>query len=355
MLLKDLSVAALVLLLSFWLTKQLARFSFGLRLLDHPNERSLHAMPTPRTGGLAVLASLSLGICVEQFGALAWKAPGGVITRESFWALGSSLLIALVSFLDDWAKLPSGVRFLVHLLAAAGVIFGAGLTINEVGIPFAGSLSLRFLALPLTLLWLIWMTNLYNFMDGMDGFAGGMSVCGFGVLGYLGYAGGHHTLGTIATLTAAGSAGFLWHNLPPAKIFMGDIGSTMLGFLAGALSIMGIHDQVFEFPVPVLIFAPFIFDATITLLRRLLRGEKLWQAHRKHYYQRLVLSGWGHGKTVTAEYILMFIGGASAIIYNKLVHEQARLILLLGCVSIFAVFFFSVRVIEQRSRVVCAD
>jgi hypothetical protein len=113
---------------------------------------------------------------------------------------------------------------------------------------------------------------------------------------------------------------------------------------------MGVRDGVFDPFVPVLIFAPFIFDATTTLLQRLLRGEKVWLPHRKHLYQRLVLAGWSHRKTVSVEYILMFVGGASAIVYNKLRNEQSRLLILFAYASAFMIFIFVVRMVERKNN-----
>ena len=203
------------------------------------------------------------------------------------------------------------------------------------------------MAVPLTILFLMWMINLYNFMDGMDGFAGGMTVLGFGFLSYLAWKGGHQFFAILSLFIMGAAGGFLFHNMPPARIFMGDVGSVSLGFLAGAFAVMEVHDGLFDIWVPVLIFSPFIVDATVTLFRRLLRGEKIWLAHREHYYQRLVLAGWGHRKTVLAEYCVMMACGISALFYSE-GRESLRLILLLGWVAIYLSLAYSVRVIEER-------
>jgi len=157
------------------------------------------------------------------------------------------------------------------------------------------------------------MINLYNFMDGMDGFAGGMTLFGFLFLGAGGYLAGDSQYAWMCWTVVAAATGFLVFNFPPARIFMGDTGSATLGALAAALSLWGIHSGLFPFWFPVLVFSAFIVDATVTLIRRALRGEKVWQAHREHYYQRLVQAGWGHRKTVLAEYLLMLMTGASAL------------------------------------------
>jgi UDP-N-acetylmuramyl pentapeptide phosphotransferase/UDP-N-acetylglucosamine-1-phosphate transferase len=151
----------------------------------------------------------------------------------------------------------------------------------------------------------MWMTNLYNFMDGADGLAGGMAVFGFGAYALAAAGGGSTALALGAASVAAAAAAFLAFNYPPARIFMGDVGSVPLGFLAAALGIAGWQRGVWPSWFPVLVFSPFIVDATVTLAQRAARGERVWQAHRSHYYQRLVQLGWGHARTARAEYALM--------------------------------------------------
>ena len=284
----------LVFLSAFGLTKLLCSPAPRLALLDHPNPRSLHTEPIPRTGGLAIFGSVILGLVLSLV--LEW--PGGQATGTGLWILGMTLIVVGVSFWDDRVGVSTILRLGVHALAAAGVVWGSGLTMTTVPIPFLGALSLGWIAVPVTVLCLIWMTNLYNFMDGMDGFAGGMTVFGYSFLGYVTWRSGNLSIAFLCFLIAAATGGFLYYNMPPARIFMGDVGSVSLGFLTGAFALWGIQERLFDFWVPVLIFSPFIVDATVTLFRRLLQGEKVWQAHRKHYYQRLVLGGWGHRKTV---------------------------------------------------------
>jgi UDP-N-acetylmuramyl pentapeptide phosphotransferase/UDP-N-acetylglucosamine-1-phosphate transferase len=225
--------------------------------------------------------------------------------------------------------------------------------VTTIPVPLLGSLALGWLAVPVTMLFLMWMANLYNFMDGMDGFAGGMTVIGCGLLGYLGWQAHHPVIAVIATLQSAAAAGFLVHNFPPAKIFMGDVGSVSTGFLSAALIVLGCRDRVFDLWVPLIVFSPFILDATVTLARRALHHEKVWDAHREHYYQRLVLSGWGHRRTVLAEYGVMALCGGFALLYQY-ASEEWRLVILGFWGVLFLSLALAVKGVEQRIQPVAS-
>lgn len=305
--------------LSWWCTGWLSHRDSKIRLLDLPNERSLHQIPTPRTGGLAIIGSVLVGLVAVGLGGL-WPTTdepvGWLGWPTSFWIVGLTVLLAAVSFFDDRAGLPIVVRFGVHFAAAVTLTLGTQLLASQIGVPRLGTVELGWLSLVVSIAFLVWMTNLYNFMDGMDGFAGGMTVLGAGFLASLAWHGEHRVIFVLSLLLAVAALGFLTHNFPPAKIFMGDVGSVPTGFLLGALILLGCRDRLFAVWVPLMLFSPFIVDATATLLRRALRGERVWIAHRTHYYQRLVLVGWGHRKTVLAEYGLMVLCGALAWAYQ---------------------------------------
>ena len=256
-------------------------------------------------------------------------------------------VISIVSLMDDRRGLPIAVRFGVHLLAAVFLVLGSGVVLPPAAVSMLGFIEVGWVAAPFTVVCLVWMANLYNFMDGMDGFAGGMTVIGCGLLGYLGWEAHHPVISVIATLQSAAAMGFLVHNFPPAKIFMGDVGSVPTGFLVAALTVLGCRDGVFDLWVPLIVFSPFILDATVTLARRALRHEKVWEAHREHYYQRLVLVGWGHRRTVLAEYGLMALCGGLAIFYQY-ASEEWRLVVLGVWGMVFLSLALAVRGAEQR-------
>jgi UDP-N-acetylmuramyl pentapeptide phosphotransferase/UDP-N-acetylglucosamine-1-phosphate transferase len=265
--------------------------TFSDKVLDHPNERSLHQQPVPRLGGVGVTAGIVLSV--------------PFVSPAEWWPLwlGAALLVG-ISFLDDLVGLPIVGRLIMHFVAAGG--FVAGLLFAQIGLGWA------VVAIVAT----VWMTNLYNFMDGMDGLASGMAVFGFGFLAIASWVAENTSLALVSVSIASTAAAFLLFNFPPARIFLGDAGSTIFGFLGAGLGFVGWRDGTWSLWFPALVFSPFILDATVTLLKRALQGEQFWLAHRTHYYQRLVLSGWGHRKTVLAEYGLMVVCGALAWTYQ---------------------------------------
>jgi UDP-N-acetylmuramyl pentapeptide phosphotransferase/UDP-N-acetylglucosamine-1-phosphate transferase len=285
--------------------------------LDRPNERSLHTQPIPRVGGLGIMAGTLPALAVSG---LPW-----ILTAAAF-------ALAAVSFADDRRGLPIGLRFGAHFAAAAGLLL--------VGLPATG---LGWWLLPLAFA-VVWMTNLYNFMDGSDGLAGGMAVSGFGAYALAAHLAGDASLSMGACGIAAAAAAFLVFNFPPAKVFMGDAGSIPLGFLAAALGLLGVARGLWPLWFPVVVFSPFIADASVTLLRRLLRGERIWEAHRTHYYQRLVRLGWGHRRTAMAEYALMAAVAALAVV---VVHRGAELQML--AVSAAVVLLVGAGIVVDRA------
>ena len=280
--------------------------------MDHPNARSLHETPTPRIGGLGIMAGVGA--------AGVWLADGALLPL-----LLGAFGLAAVSLLDDLRGLPVRVRFLAHFVAAAGCLVALGLTGWAL---MAGTLAA------------VWMTNLYNFMDGSDGLAGGMAALGFGALALAAWLGEASGLAAFSASIAAAALAFLRFNFPPARMFMGDAGSIPLGFLAAALGILGAQQQVWPWVFPLLVFSPFIVDASVTLMRRAMRGEKVWQAHRSHYYQRVVLLGASHRQLALAAYALMLL--CAALAFSLLVLPRLAAWLLILSAVIYLLIFLAI-------------
>ena len=259
-----------------------------LKVLDHPNPRSLHSKAIPRTGGLGMMSGILFS----------WAFLPDALPLP-VW-MGVMLLVA-ISFADDVFDLPVWRRLLIH----SGIALWFPVTML---LETYGWMTVALAAVAIT-----WVLNLYNFMDGSDGLAGGMTLFGFSSYGIAAWLGGDEAFAIINFCVAAAAAAFLVFNFHPARIFMGDAGAIPLGFLAAILGMMGWKNGIWPLWLPVLVFFPFIADASVTLARRGLRGEKVWQAHREHYYQRMVQCGFGHRNTALLGYLLMLAAGASAI------------------------------------------
>ena len=262
---------------------------FGKKIQDIPNERSLHAAPIPRIGGVGLMAGILSGWMLMP-GALVW------------WMVLPMLILFGVSLLDDMRGLPVHRRLLAHFVTAVLLVAGSGLFARH-GV----------WAVMLVLLFTMWMTNLYNFMDGSDGLAGGMALFGFACYGVAALIAQDDMLAMLNFAIAAAALGFLYHNFPPARVFMGDAGSIPLGFLAAAMGLWGWQQGCWAAWFPLLVFSPFIADASVTLVKRTLRGAKITEAHREHYYQRAIQLGWGHRNVALVEYALMACAALSAL------------------------------------------
>ena len=265
--------------------------AIALRLLgrgglpfDRPNARSLHRDVVPRGGGLAIW----IGWCAGIF----W------LPDAQPWLLPLAAVV-IVSFFDDRRGIPAPLRLFVQLAAAIAWVLLAAPTSDLI---VAATMIVA----------IVWVANLYNFMDGSDGLAGTMTVVGFGAYALGAFWGGSDRASTLLALVAA-TIPFLLVNWPPARVFLGDAGSVPLGFLAAVFGIEGWRQGWWPIWFPLLVFLPFIADASATLLRRLLGGEPVWQAHRDHSYQRLVQLGFGHAGTLALFAALMVGTAVSAL------------------------------------------
>ena len=271
-------------------------------LLDVPNPRSSHVVATPRTGGPAFVLALLAGIAIAAFTA------GGLATEASL-IVGAACALACLGFADDVRSLPASIRLLFQIGIAVSLLLA---------LPgrSAAFFEPAWLAAAFTVVWLVALTNAYNFMDGIDGIAAGQAiVAGLGWASLGAIMGSRDTM-LLGLLLACAPAGFLMHNWPPAKVFMGDAGSGFLGFSFAALPLMtagqGFHPMIWA----ALLTWPFLFDTGFTLLRRVRRGENILQAHRSHLYQRLIVSGLSHGFVALLYAGLASIGALGAIAHG---------------------------------------
>ncbi|WP_110969252.1 MraY family glycosyltransferase [Pseudomonas huaxiensis] len=262
--------------LSLVLTAVLRRYALARSIMDIPNARSSHAVPTPRGGGVAIVLAflLALTLLIADSG----TELNGIIALG-----GAGALIAIIGFMDDHGHIAARWRLLGHFVAAAWALaWLGGLPALEV---FGARLDLGWFGAIVAALYLVWLLNLYNFMDGIDGIASVEAICACLGACLLYWLGGFEQLLMMPLLLAMAVAGFLYWNFPPARIFMGDAGSGFLGIALGVLSLQAAWVSSQLFWCWLILLGVFIVDATYTLIRRLSRGDKVYEAHRSHAYQ----------------------------------------------------------------------
>lgn len=314
-------------------------WSFRRDILALPNARSSHTVPTPQGGGLVIVV-----VC------LFFYTIHSVFISENFsWSyfLGAGM-IALISWLDDLFTISIIWRFLVHSLAAVIVILGLGY-FQELYYPIGNFVNIGICGTILTFFWIVWVTNAYNFMDGIDGLAGIQAVvAGVGWF-FAGNILGVEGTGFLGGLLAFAGLGFLTQNWHPAKLFMGDVGSVFFGFNFAVLPLLAIKEknelQGVLLVIAVIIVWLFLWDTVLTLLRRIIRGEKIWEAHRGHIYQRIVTQGFSHKFVATLYGVisifnltflllwLMFVGGFGFILVIFILLESFGLLFFLNFVK----------------------
>ncbi|MGL6091547.1 MAG: MraY family glycosyltransferase [Pseudomonas paracarnis] len=269
-------LVVVVALLSFALTAGLRRYALARSIIDVPNERSSHSIPTPRGGGVAIVLAFLLTLPF-----LGWFQ---IVSHEVLFAVGGAgALIAIIGFMDDHGHIAARWRLLGHFVASAWALLWLG------GAPsvlfFGMTVNLGLFGGVLVALYLVWMLNLYNFMDGIDGIASVEAICVSLGACLIYWLTGLDSLVWLPLVLAMAVAGFLFWNFPPARIFMGDAGSGFLGMVLGVISIHAASVSAQLFWVWLILLGVFIVDATLTLIRRLVRGDKVYEAHRSHAYQ----------------------------------------------------------------------
>lgn len=276
-------------LLSAVLTGLMRRYALLRQLIDRPNERSSHSVPTPRGGGVAIVAAFLAGLLMTGEGASFSVAVA---------LFGAGIGVAVIGLVDDHGHIAARWRLLAHFSCAAWILYWIGVPRLEL---MGSSVELGLFGAVLAALYLVWMLNLYNFMDGIDGIAGVEALIvgagGTAVYWGAGLSGEAMPLAGdvgLPALLAAATLGFLVWNFPRAKIFMGDAGSGFLGLMLGALSLQAAVARPVLLWCWLVLLGVFIVDATVTLIRRLLRGERVYEAHCSHAYQHAARQAGAH-------------------------------------------------------------
>ena len=301
---------------SFVVTYLIKQYAIKNSLLAEVNERSSHTTPVPHGGGIAIALTWFLGLTYLFF--------SHEIAQNLYYALMTGSIISVISYIDDRVELSAKFRLGAQaLVAAIGLYFLGGFEKLDL---FFFTIDSQIITNLFAFFMIIWFINLYNFLDGIDGYAGSEAIF-LGVAGYILFGGLHFLVLIVAVL------GFLIWNWHKAKIFMGDVGSTLLGYNVAIFTLYYANQEAANFWIWIVFFGLFWFDATLTLLRRYKNGEKLSQAHKKHAYQRLTQNGWSHDKvsmySISVNFILF---GLVYFISNKFIVFVLTLVVLYAIV-----------------------
>ena len=304
------------------ITYLMARF---VRIMDVPNQRSMHTLPTPKSGGMAIVATFLVGSMI-----IYTVASTARIAPAYFWTfICGGVLLAAVSFYDDIRQKSFFAKLSAQVICAMAVSL-SGLVLTKLYIPLVGIIEIGYFGYILTLLWIVGLTNTYNFMDGMDGLAGGAGLIAALFLCAIAFRENSAYVYLTSYVLAAGLGGFLFFNLPPAKIFMGDVGSAFVGYTFAVLALLGAafdRGHLSFYVVPLLLFN-FIFDAFFTFFRRMYGHEKIYLPHRTHLYQLLPHLGYSHRQIVGFHYAVGVAQGIGAFLLISIPPQFRHLIFL---------------------------
>ncbi len=304
------SQIVLSLMLSWVAVAVVRKLASRLGMIDIPNERSSHHKPTPRGGGLG------FGIIFLLMTTLAWWQEPAMLPPGTPAMLVGAVIVGTTGLADDRWNLPAPLRFSAYLVAAVVLGFGGGY-LHELQWPDGPGIVLGQFGVPLTVLWVVALTNIYNFMDGIDGIAATQALVASATVGLLAVLQGDLGMATLGLVLASSVFGFLLHNWPPARIFMGDVGSALLGYTIASFAVLSESTSSTSFTIWLILLAPFLFDASLTLGIRITRGERWYEPHRQHLYQRLVQHGWSHLRVtllyLSADLFLAAVAAASVL------------------------------------------
>jgi UDP-N-acetylmuramyl pentapeptide phosphotransferase/UDP-N-acetylglucosamine-1-phosphate transferase len=329
------TIAAVAFVFSLISTAAALAVALRFGIVDTPNHRSSHSRPTARAGGVALLLSAGLAVSIN--------APPRGLPPSLF--VGAAA-IAAIGLIDDIRGVRASIRLCVHLAAAVGATLGGGLVIRDVDPLVIQPVLLGAAAIPLTVLWLVGATNAYNFMDGINGIASLQAVAAGGGLAALFLQRRDVGGAAVAVALAGAAAGFLPWNFPKARIFMGDVASGTLGFLFGVLVVRAVVDGESFFSAS-LVLLPFWADAGVTLIRRALRRERIFEAHRTHFYQRLIRLRWPHAAVSTVWFFLAVCAAAVAVACSRL-DAQLRLVLVSALFIVHVTVAAGITLAERR-------
>ena len=290
------------------ITPLVIRLAFKANIVDKPDKRKVHTKVMPRLGGLAIFLAIVVGYFIS-----------GLYTAQMNSIIVGLLIIVALGIFDDMYNLNAKFKFIIEILVACIVVFGSGLVINFVTLPFLGKIEFGFFGYIITILWIVGITNAINLIDGLDGLSAGVSTIVLSTIGVLAFFGGKLLILTMVVIVVAATLGFLVYNFYPAKIFMGDTGALLLGYLIAVISLLGLYKSVtlFSFIIPIMILGVPIFDTFFAIVRRIVNKKPISAPDKSHIHHRLLALGFDHRTTVILIYIFSFMFSLSAILLSS--------------------------------------
>jgi Fuc2NAc and GlcNAc transferase len=322
---QGLIVAAAAMVACLLLGTPVRRLGMRLNIMDVPNQRSSHTRTVPRTGGVAIV--LAMIVTLALFGRP--TAPLLVVL-----ALGA--LASVISFIDDTISLSSVPRLFVHLGVAGVSVYMIDLQLTGLELPYVTIPFPAWVGLVVAALYVTAFVNFFNFMDGINGIAAAQGIVGGAALAILLAAFGASNSTIVAAALVGGCLGFVPYNFPRATMFMGDMGSTTIGFTLAMMTLLAARR--YPWIACLLPLGVFIYDAMFTMFKRMLRGENILKAHREHHYQLLIRSGWSHVRVTSLQFGLMLLCGAAALVYAWTDSDLVRLSVLLTLLTVFVTY-----------------
>ncbi len=315
-----------------------------VKIMDTPNSRSSHDVPIPKSGGIVIVITFLMGVLAIYF------FGDATLIRDTYFFgfIFSALLVAGISLYDDITEKPTLIKLISHIIAAA-IVIAFGIVIREVALPWIGTVQLGAVGYLLTFLWIVGLTNAYNFMDGLNGMAAGPAVINGLFFCVLSYSQGSIFVYIICYTIIAGALGFLVFNFPRPSLFMGDVGSAFLGFVFSTLGIIGAlydHSHTSLFVMPLLMFN-YIYDTSFTFIRRLRRGENVFEAHRTHLYQLFNQLGYSHVQVSCFHFGQCVLQGIGAAVMIN-IYGNNRVVVFIPFIVFQAVY--SIIIIKKASQ-----
>jgi UDP-GlcNAc:undecaprenyl-phosphate/decaprenyl-phosphate GlcNAc-1-phosphate transferase len=292
---------------SIFLTPIVKKLAFKIGATDKPNHRKVHSRIMPRLGGLAIFLSFVIGMKFFN-----------PIGEYHLPIMIGSMIIILTGILDDIKEISPKVKLAGQIAAAAVVVIYGGLKVEFINLPFGGIIDFGYLSIPLTMIWIIGITNAINLIDGLDGLAGGVSTIALLTIAGMSMVMDNYYVLVVSLIAAASTAGFLFYNFHPAKIFMGDSGALFLGYIISVLSLLGYKNVTFiSLVIPVIILGVPISDTFFAIVRRIVNKQPISAPDKSHLHHCLIRAGFTHRQTVLLIYAMAAIFGLVAFIFSQ--------------------------------------